>query len=142
MNRFMKIWVTAWIVILVATLAFAAGTVTVSENTVQSVKKITWSWTAAGGAADQATTAAFDGDLIGFATIPGTAGDQPDDNYDVTITDADGLDVLLGQGANRDETNTEYVARASIGAVSGSVLTVNVSNAGTTNKGTVILWLR
>ena len=118
-----------------------AGTVTVAE-TGNSVKKITWNWTAAAGVADGATSKTFDQKIIGLATVPGTGGDQPDDNYDITITDADSLDVLLGAGANRDELNTEYVDGSSLGAVAQSVLTLNVTNAGGTNQGTVVLWLR
>lgn len=120
-----------------------AGTVTVSETVHGSVKKIAWAWTVtAGGAADKATTQAFDGKVIGFSTIPGTAGDAPTDNYDVTVADAEGHDVLLGGGADRDTLNTEHVADANLGAVAGSVLTLNITNAGNAKKGTVILWVR
>jgi hypothetical protein len=118
-----------------------AGTVTVSEITHTSVKKITWTWAADGsGDADQVTTAAFDGKLIGLTTDPDP--DAPTDNYDVVINDADGFDVLLGAGANRDTANTEHVAEASLGAVSGSTLNLVVSNAGAANDGVVIVWLR
>lgn len=120
----------------------ATGTVTVTEITHTSVKKIAWAWTAtAGGAAGDSTTAAFDGDLIGLATIPdGVAA--PTDNYDIVITDADSHDVLLGAGANRDTATTEYVAGSSLGAVSGSRLTLAVTNAGSGGKGVTILWIR
>ena len=33
----------------------------------------------------------------------------PTDNYDITIEDSDGVDVLGGAGANRDAANTERV---------------------------------
>lgn len=120
----------------------ATGTVTITEIVHTSVKKITWAWTStAGGAAGDVTTAIFDGDLIGLATIPdGTAA--PTDNYDIEIQDSAGLDVLLGQGANRDTANTEYVAGSSLGAVAGSKLTLAVTNAGDSKKGTVVLWVR
>ena len=122
----------------------AAGTSTVAETTFPTVKKIVWTWTsgtgAEGGTVTKVTTAGFDGKLIGLTTDPGTAA--PTDNYDVAITDADGHDVLLGAGANRDTANTEYVAEASLGAVAGSKLTLSITNAGDAKEGVVILYLR
>ena len=121
----------------------ATGTVTITELlTGRSVKKVTWAWTStAGGDASDVTTGVCDGDLIGFATVP-SGVTAPTDDYDVTITDSDSLDVLLGAGADRDTANTEYVNRQSIGAVSKSTLTLNVTNAGDSKLGTAILWFR
>jgi hypothetical protein len=45
--------------------------------------------------------------LFKVQTKPGTAAAQPDDNYDITITDAEGLDIMGGELLNRDETNAE-----------------------------------
>ncbi len=118
-----------------------AGTVTATEKTYPSVKKITWAWTStAGGLADLVTTLPYDGKLIGLGTDPGAGPPSP--NYDITITDADGHDVLLGAGANRHTTTTEYVDGTNIGGVSDSVLTLNVSGTGGVSSGVVILWIR
>lgn len=121
-----------------------AGTVTVTEKvTVGSVKKITWAWTStAGGAADKTTTAVVDGKIIGFTTIPAAAGSAPSDDYDITITDSDGHDVLLGAGSNRDTANTEHVTETSLAGVSESTLTLNVTNAGNAKSGTAIVYIR
>jgi len=128
---------------LCATPAHAAGTVTTTEVTHTSVKKITIAWTStAGGVADGSTTAAFDGQLIGLTTIPSGGGTAPSDDYDITVTDADGHDVLLGAGLNRDTANTEHVATGSLGGVAGSRLTLNVSGAGSAKVGTVVLRIR
>jgi hypothetical protein len=133
----------AVLALLLAPPAQAAGTVTTTEVTHTSVKKLTFVWiSTAGGVADGASTFAFDGQLIGLTTIPAAAGSAPTDDYDVTVTDADGHDVLLGAGANRDTANTEHVATGSLGGVAGSKLTVNVTNAGATKGGTVILRIR
>jgi hypothetical protein len=120
-----------------------AGTVVTTEIvSVGTVKKVSFAWTSsAGGAADATTTAVIDGKLLGFATVPDAVA-APTDNYDITITDAQGLDVLLGQGANRDTANTEYVDGASIAAVASSVLTLGVTNAGNAKEGTAVLWIR
>jgi len=46
--------------------------------------------------------------LFKVQTKPGAAGaTQPDDDYDITITDAEGHDITGGELANRDELNTE-----------------------------------
>lgn len=121
-----------------------AMSVTVTEKTLGSVKKVTFAWvSAADGTATGATTGVeYDGKIIGLTTIPGAAALAPDDNYDITITDADGHDVLLGAGANRDTANTESVTEASLGAVASSKLTINVSGAGDSNAGTAIVYLR
>lgn len=122
----------------------AAGTATLTEVTHTSARKIVWAWTsgdgAEGGTVTKATANAYDGKIVGLTTDPGATA--PTDNYDITITDADGHDVLLGAGADRDTANTEHVAEASLGAVAGSVLTLNVTNAGDAKIGTVILWIR
>jgi len=125
----------------------AAGSCTTTETIHGSMKKVVFAWTAGTapshtGLVSDTTTHAYDGQIIGFTTIPATAGDQPDDNYDVTLTDANSHDVLLGAGANRDETNTEHVTATSMSGVAGSPLTLNVTNAGAGLKGTAIVWIR
>jgi hypothetical protein len=120
-----------------------AGTVTTAETTYTSVKKVVFSWTStAGGVADGTTTAAYSGALIGLTTIPAAAGAAPTDNYDITVVDADGHDVLLGTGTDRDTANTEHVAGTSLAGVAGSALTLHVTNAGASKQGTVILYIR
>lgn len=116
--------------------------VTATETTHTSAKKVAFAWTSDGsGDATGTTSAAFDGKIEGLTTIPdGVAA--PTDNYDITITDADGHDVLLGAGANRDTANTEHVTSASLAAVAGSKLTLTVANAGASKQGTAIVWVR
>ncbi len=118
-----------------------AGTVVTTEKTLGTVKKITFAWTSsAGGAADATTTEVYDGKIIGLTTDPGTTA--PDDNWDVALNDADGHDVLLGAGLNRDTATTEHVAEASLGAVAHSKLTLAVTGAGAAKDGVVIVYLR
>lgn len=114
----------------------------VTETTHGSVKKIVWAWTSdASGDASEATSAAFDGKLIGLTTIPDAVA-APTTLYDVTVTDAGGHDVLLGAGADRSATVTEHVAEASLGAAAASKLTLVVANAGNAKEGTVIVYVR
>lgn len=118
-----------------------AGTVTVSESVHTPVKKIKWEWTStAGGAADKATTLAYYGEVLAMVTIPD--GDAaPTDDYDITITDVEGYDVMQGAGADRDTANTE-TAVPTARSVAHGVLTLNVSNAGDSKSGTVVLYIR
>jgi hypothetical protein len=119
-----------------------AGTVTTTETTFSTVKRVAFAWTSASsGAADGVTTATFDGKLIQVTTVPdGTAA--PTDNYDVEVQDADGVDLLQGNGADRDTANTEHIAEANLGAVAASKLTLAVTNAGDTKKGVVYVYVR
>lgn len=122
----------------------AGSAMVFTEITHTSVRKIVAAWTSddGTGAVSGTTTFPYDGAIIGLTTIPGAAADAPDDNYDVTITDAGGHDVLLGAGMNRDTANTEHVAGTSLAGVAGSKLTVSVAAAGNSNKGTVVVYVR
>ena len=127
---------------LLAAEARAAGTVVVTEETFGTVKKITFAWTStAGGAADTPTVATFSGKIEALVTIPDVV-DAPTTLYDVTVTDADGVDVLAGAGANRSATATELVLSSLLGIVANDLLTVNITNAGAAKKGRVIVHLR
>jgi hypothetical protein len=120
-----------------------AGTVTSTAVTHTSIRKLVFAWTsAAGGEADGVSSVALDGQLVGLTTIPAAGGAAPTDNYDVRLLDADGHDVLLGAGLNRDTADTEHVSGASLAAVAGSALTLEVRNAGDAKQGTVIVYVR
>lgn len=121
-----------------------AQVVTKTEVTYTTVKKITWDWLSTDlGVVTSATTASFDGELIAAVFDPDAAGTQPTNAYDVTITDADGMDVLSGLGADLSNAATVIKKHTDgLGAVAGSVLTLNVSNAGDAKGGIVALYLR
>lgn len=122
----------------------AAGSVTILEETYGTIKKIAFSWTSGSGddegTASGQTTKVYSGKILGLATDPGSPA--PTDDYDITVTDEDGMDVLMGGGADRDTTNTEYVLSASLGAVANDKLTINISAAGASAKGIAYLYIR
>ena len=120
-----------------------AQVVTITENTFGSIKRIVWDWACTDGGAvvGSVTTAVFDGEILALVTVPDGGADAPTDNYDITIKDANGVDLLAGQGANRHTSNTEYVTSGFI-PVAMSKLTLAVANAGDANKGTVYLYIR
>ncbi len=122
----------------------AVGTVIVTEELLGNIKKITFAWTAGtggeAGTATQQTTYPYTGNILKIVTVPGTGLTQPADDYDITLTDEDGIDVANGQALNRDELNTEWVA-AALGAVVGDKLTFNLSGAGAGKTGTCIVYV-
>lgn len=126
------------------------GTATVTEETSGTIKKIKWAWTAGDAAAPaqdggctKQTTYAYSGVIVAVAQLPGTAGDQPTNLYDVTITDEDSVDVIGGLGIDlSNAANTWKETCDGLGAVANDKLTLNVSNAGTSNTGTTIVYIR
>lgn len=120
-----------------------AGTVVATEETFGTVKKIALAWTSdAAGAADGVTLGAYSGEIRRLVTVPSGGGTAPTDLYDVTLNDEDGVDVLLGAGADRSSTVTQQVNAGSLGIVANDKLTLAVRNAGNAKQGTVYLYVR
>ncbi len=119
--------------------------VTITETIKDSTgdAKIVFDWTSASNGTASGTTsyALYNGRVRGLTTVPGADTAAPTDNYDITITDSDGDDVLLGAGANRHTSTTQHVSEGSLGNVVESALTLNVSAAGDSKAGKVILWI-
>lgn len=108
-----------------------------------TIKKIKAAWTSddTTGAVSGTTTYPYSGRLIGAITVPdGVAA--PDADYDIAVNDDDSVDVALGALQDRHTSNTEYVAEASMAGVAGSKLTIAITAAGNSKKGTVYLYIR
>lgn len=123
----------------------AVGVVTITEERYSTIKKIKFAWVSGDGAQDGTasgeTTYVYSGKILGLATDPGSPA--PSDNYTITVTDGDSMDVLMGAAVgNRDTANTEYILSTSLGAVANDKLTINVSSAGTSKAGTAYLYIR
>lgn len=112
------------------------------------VRTVTASWTSDGSGDAAGTTKKINGRLLKGVTNP---TDGPTDDYDITLTDADGADLLSGCIDNlvdRDTTNTETVhfllsdGAAGIAAypVANSAVTVTVAAAGATKSGVLVLY--
>lgn len=114
----------------------------ITATTHTSVKLVKFAWTSDDtlGTASGTTTKYYTGKILGLATDPGSPAPDPD--YDITITDSNSLDVLIGSGADRSDTAIEYVKEADLCAVVESQLTLNVSNAGNSKQGVVYLFIR
>jgi hypothetical protein len=124
-----------------------AAAVTLTEERIGVIKKITWEWTAhtdgkvATSTTNAQTTYAYNGEIVRLVTVPHT--NAPDDNYTVKIYDEDDVDVLMAAATgNRDTANTEQVAASSLGVVANDKLTLYIEGAGSGNQGTVHLYIR
>ena len=100
--------------------------------------KVDWV-SAADGTATGDLGNVYNGVLHNAVFVP-SATAPPTDQYDVTIMDDFGLDILGGGGANRSSTNKERVTPTAI-QYHGN-LTLNVSNAGDTKAGSIYLYVR
>lgn len=126
-----------------------AGTVTLAVENRKTpecgkiVQRMVFDWTSsAGGAADHEFE--LQGYIVKVVTDPDNSA-APTDNYDLSIVDEDGADVLIGQGADRDTANTEsfYPAQAdgAIPVFHCGTVTFTIANAGNAKAGRAILWV-
>lgn len=111
-------------------------------------------WTSNGSGAASGTSKRVAGSLIKGVTDPGTAA--PSANYDITITDEEGVNILGGTQddlTDRHTSNTEEeyflvlddagtpLAQSLHPVVCGAI-TVTVANAGDTKDGVLYLYLK
>jgi hypothetical protein len=100
----------------------------------------TWESDASGDVSGNAKLLPY-GYIIRFDTDPDA--DAPTDNYDITLLDSAGVDLLQGQGADRDTANNESVIfSAPIFHDSTRGADLTIANAGASNNGVVTVWVR
>lgn len=115
------------------------------------VVRITIDWTShTDGTVTQALPKAYSGYLERVVFNPGSTA--PTNLYDVTLTDEQSFDVLHGQGANLSDTNTTDVSpgvplkdgttTSVTKCLIDDVLTLNITNAGSSKTGAVVLYIR
>jgi hypothetical protein len=87
-----------------------AGTVTVTHYELGSIRKIECAIVAdaSDGSVPDTVLPAIEGRLLALGTSPG--GTQPTANYDITVEDQYGHDVLEGVGADRSASADEKAA--------------------------------
>ncbi len=115
---------------------------------------VTWVSDDATGAVSGTTPFEVWGELVRVVTDPGAAGLAPTDNYDIVLTDSEGVN-LLGLShddlVDRDTANTEQVypalrpdAATTVSAypVVGGAITIAIAAAGNSNAGEIILYVR
>ncbi len=105
------LWLAALLVLALTVPVGAVGTITQAHYTIGNIRKVVFTCTADaanGSFPSTAISIPIEGRLLAIETNPGSTA--PTDNYDIAITDAEGLDVLQGAGQNRDTANTEMAA--------------------------------
>jgi hypothetical protein len=66
--------------------------------------------------------------------------DVPTTLWDFTLKDEDGIDLLCGDGADRDAANSEQVSPCPPCPAVRSKLTFTVANGGNAKKGVVVVY--
>ena len=118
-----------------------AGTLVITDQNHRTVQKILLDWLSdSSGDVNGTKTATVSGIVYRVAFIPDGGGTQPTDLYDVTLEDADGVDVLAGNGDNLSNVNkTQHI---DAGRAIDGTLELKVSNAGNAKGGKVGLYVR
>lgn len=126
----------------------AVGTTTITYSGTRP-RKVSLAWTcSAGGAVSGTPTVQVRGEIVRVTFIPGTAGNQPTDQYDVTLLDTSGVDVLAGLGANLSNAAASHACPLIGNGVTtnqrmavNDTLELQVANAGNAKRGTVCVYL-
>ena len=119
--------------------------VTITQDSVEyPLQKIQWDWlSATGGTVSSAASGWYCGKIVKVSLASDGAPTAPDDAYDVTIEDQDGLDVLSGNGADVTAAATVYINDPTKTLwVRSNVLTLKVANAGDEKGGVVTMLIQ
>lgn len=79
------------------------------------------------------------GRLDRLVLIPGSGGEQPTDQWDLTITDEDGIQIFQDTGVSNSTAEVSYPSGTNIQNVYG-LLTFLVENAGSENTVTIVAY--
>lgn len=106
--------------------------------------RIVAQWTSDNAGYCTGTIGQFVGTIGRVTIVPGTGGFVPGIDYKLTIKDAEGIDVLsgigtLGLSSTMPQSNVPLIDGQRI--VGNGQLTVEITDAGDTKKGTVVLYL-
>ena len=119
--------------------------VTITQDSIEyPIQKIEWDWLCTDlGVVESAASGWYCGKIVKVSLASDSGGTAPTDLYDVTIEDADGLDVLSGNGANVTAAATVYINDPTKTLwVRSNVLTLKVANAGDAKGGVVTMLIQ
>lgn len=146
--RRLLIALIASVLLLAAPQAVGTVTVTVASLGNGRVVKYTMAWVSDASGNVSANTSALSvvrpGYLQQVKFIPDGGGTAPTDLYDITLNDANAVDVLAGTGANLSGTLakiTRVAAPIYLDGTANMALDLVVANAGNAKGGTVVLWV-
>lgn len=121
----------------------------------RAVRVIEWDWYSdSSGDCDDSTSksaraSGVTGTVVGLHAIPETGATIPTDDYDVTIIDGQGVDVLNGAGTDLNQVNTsvenyrfptDFLSEGPI-FIADQELTLVVANGGDTQGGVIRLYI-
>jgi len=90
-----------------------AGSITTTVTEENSLVKYKMDWLSdASGDVDVDAIAMVQGEIQSVHYFPDAGGTQPSDNYDLTMTDSYGVDILTGTGSNLSQTTDTYAVPA------------------------------
>ena len=118
-----------------------AESVTQTYQDHRSVKLVTMDWTSAAGGTVSSTntTNSLNGEVYQVEINPDASTDAPTEGYDVTLSNANSVNILYGLGANLPAATTRTVKPC---VFVDSKLSLCVTNAGDTKGGVVKIYLR
>ena len=123
-----------------------AGTATLTTTQDdRQVKKysVAWTSTAGGAVSGNAITLVQPGFLIRVTVMPNLAGSQPTDLYDLTLLDAESIDVLESRCNNlSNAAGTIWTFDPLKYMPLGSTLDVVIANAGNAKTGRVDIYVQ
>jgi len=139
-----RLAVLAIIALAFATQANAVGTQTVTVARIgSSLVRVTIAWTSdgSGNVSGNTITGFPAGKLEQVQFVPGTGGVAPDANYDVTLADQYGVDLLVANGQNLAAATSKQLLFSPASILDAQPV-LTIAGAGAANSGTVIAWVR
>lgn len=138
-------WLVVFVILSLSAPLQAVGTVTVT-GPFNGVYTIAWTSNASGAVSGNSFPVLL-GEIKQVKFVPASGGTQPTDLYDVTLVDADGLDVLNGMGANLSNASPALITSLGVwtaapAASSPVTFDLVVANAGNAKSGTVYLMVK
>ena len=90
-----------------------AGSITTTVTKIISLVKYKMDWLSdASGDVNVDAIPMIQGEIQSVHYFPDAGGTQPSDNYDLTMADSYGVDILTGTGANLSQTTDTYAVPA------------------------------
>lgn len=132
-----KYLLAACLCLMLAVPAYSAGTVSYTWTLItDGIYELKFTWTADAAAATVPATASlsFNGFIYQCDTNPGSTA--PTDDYDITLVNADSVDVMGGALLNRDESTSERAYPSNTPYVTGGVTFTLANNAVNSATGT------
>jgi hypothetical protein len=127
-----------------------AATLTATTTRQGSIERVDLAWTSHTDGSGTLTVTDLFGVLLQVAFAPGSV--TPTDQYDLTLTDSNSIDVLAGYGANLSNSvairrtpmfpSTDGTTVGTSYPVLAGNHTLSLTNAGSAKTGTVTLYLK